>query len=100
GQQMVSSTRLFPKDPPPPGGFGPILDPQAIPQHMFDPVATPLSADVPVVIGTTRHEAMLTLGGDDQFFRLDDAGLRTRVQRQGGAEADTVISMYRRLYPE
>src|SRR5258708_34155110 len=97
---MVSSARLFPKDPPPPGGFGPILDPRVIPQHMFDPVAPPLSADVTVVIGTTRDEAMLTLGGDDQFFRLDDTGLRTRVQRQGGAEAGTRIAFERAAQQE
>src|SRR5262245_22816925 len=100
GQQMVSSTRLFPNDPPPPGAFGPILDPNVIPQHMFDPDATPLAADIPITIGTTRDEAMLTLGGDDQFYRLDEAGLRARVQRQAGAEADTVLMMYRRLFPD
>jgi para-nitrobenzyl esterase len=99
GQQMASSTRLFPKDPPLPGGFGPILDPRVIPQHMFDPVATPLAANVPIIIGTTRDEAMLTLGGDDRFYSLDDAELRARVQRQVGAEADTAIALYRRLYP-
>ncbi|PYR27247.1 MAG: carboxylesterase/lipase family protein [Acidobacteria bacterium] len=99
GQQMASSTRLFPKDPPPPGGFGPILDPKMIPQHMFDPSATPLAADIPIIVGTTRDEATLTLGGDDQFYRLDEAGLRARVQRQVGAEADTVVSLYRRLFP-
>jgi para-nitrobenzyl esterase len=100
GQQMVSSTRLFPKDPPPPGGFGPIQDPRVIPQHMFDPAATPLAAAIPIIIGTTRDEAMLTLGSDDQFYRLDEAGLRARVQRQVGAEAETVLALYRRLYPE
>ena len=100
GQQMVSSTRLFPSDPPPPGAFGPILDPNVIPQHMFDPDATTLAADIPIIIGTTRDEAMLTLGGDDQFYRLDEAGLRARVQRQAGAEADTVLMMYRRLFPD
>jgi para-nitrobenzyl esterase len=99
-QQMVSSTRLFPKDPPPPAGFGPILDPQVIPQHMFDPTATPLSADVPLVIGTTRDEAMLRLGNDDQFFALDEAGLRTRVQKTFGGDTDSVIALYHRLYPK
>jgi para-nitrobenzyl esterase len=98
-QQMASSTRLFPKDPPPPGGFGPILDPQILPQHMFEPTATPISADVPLVIGTTKDEAMLTLGNDTQFFALDDAGLRALVQRTVGAASDEAIALYRRLYP-
>jgi para-nitrobenzyl esterase len=99
GQLMATSTRLFPNDPPPPGGFGPILDPEVIPQHMFDPVATPLSAAVPILIGTTRDEALLTLGNDDEYFRLDEAGLERRVQRLAGRESEKVLGTYRRMYP-
>lgn len=36
--------------------FGPVVDGKVLPSHPFDPVATPLSADVPVIVGYTRTE--------------------------------------------
>ena len=50
-------------------------------------VATPLSADVPVVIGTTRDEAMLTLGGDDHVERCFLCRLHSLARGAAGMDA-------------
>ena len=36
--------------------FGTVVDGHVLPANPFDPVATPLSADVPVIVGYARTE--------------------------------------------
>jgi para-nitrobenzyl esterase len=35
-------------------GFGPVVDGKVLPAHPFDPVASPISPEVPVMVGSTR----------------------------------------------
>lgn len=42
-------------------GFAPTVDGKIVPQHPFSPKASPVSADVPVMIGCTRTEMTLFL---------------------------------------
>src|SRR5204863_3909309 len=53
-------------------GFSPNVDGVAIPQHPLHPQASGVSADVPLMLGSTRTE--LTASADDAAFKLDDAG--------------------------
>ena len=79
-------------------GFAPVLDPAVLPTHPFYPHATPISADVPVIIGNNRTE--MTLFADPAAFSLDENGLKTRVKRFLGDRADEVIAGYRRANPK
>ena len=81
-------------------GYAPVVDGELIPQHPFDPVASPISANVPVLIGCTRTEATLTLSSDTALEKLDEAGLRQRSQNLLNTDPSQVIAVYRRLNPD
>jgi para-nitrobenzyl esterase len=78
-------------------GFSPAVDGRFIPRHPFHPDASPVSADVPVMLGSTRTE--LTSSADDALFSLDAAGLRERVGMLLGAQAERAIDVYSRANP-
>jgi para-nitrobenzyl esterase len=90
------------KLPPPVPGlpmpFSPVLDPQDLPAHPFYPAASPVHANVPILIGTNHHE--ITLFAAESDFSLDEAGLRKRLSALFGAKAEVVLVGYRRIYPE
>jgi para-nitrobenzyl esterase len=77
-------------------GWGPVVDGRTLPAHNFDPQATPISADVPLMIGTTETEVTWSTG--QQYDPLDDATLlkfAQRVLRTDPAQAQQVLSVYR-----
>jgi para-nitrobenzyl esterase len=78
-------------------GFAPVLDPTVLPAHPFYPHASPISADVPVIVGNNRTE--MTLFADPAAFSLDEGGLKTRVKAFLGDHTDQVIEVYRRANP-
>ena len=78
-------------------GFSPTVDGKAVPQHPFHPAASPISADVPLMLGSTRTE--LTLQSDEAAFSLDEAGMRRRLMNLVGNDSDAVIDVYRKLNP-
>ena len=49
------------------GVFNPCVDGVALPRDPFSPDAPPLSADVPVLVGTNKDEATLFLFADPRF---------------------------------
>ncbi len=82
--------------------FGPVVDGSLLPRQPFDPDATPLSADIPLIIGDCSHEAALFLAHDDKVWHrtLTDAELQARVAAVAGAHAERVVATYRRLMPD
>jgi para-nitrobenzyl esterase len=82
------------------GPFGPVLDPEVLPAHPFEPAATRISEDVPVMVGYNKTEATLFSLGDQQLFSLDEDGMRKRVEGLVGSEADQLIKAYRNEYPK
>jgi para-nitrobenzyl esterase len=82
------------------GGFRPLVDGATLPAHPFSPTASPVSAEVPVIVGFNRTEATLFLAGDKEVFDLDEAGLETRTGRLLKDRAGAVIAEMRRIYPE
>ncbi|CAN5150571.1 carboxylesterase/lipase family protein [soil metagenome] len=73
-----------------PRSFSPVLDAH-LPRHPFDPDAPAVSADVPVVIGTTLDERAYRLTN----FDLDEPGLRKFVQERAGPRTDQAMALYR-----
>jgi para-nitrobenzyl esterase len=80
-------------------GFAPVVDGKILPQHPFQPAASPVSSEIPVMIGCTRTEMTLFSANDAAAFRLDDTGMRSRVNDLLGAQAPAMIDLYRRLNP-
>jgi para-nitrobenzyl esterase len=76
-------------------GFSPTVDGTIVPQHPFHPLASAVSADVPVLCGSTRTE--MTLSADAAAFSLDEDGMRRRVRNLLGEHADHVMDVYRRV---
>jgi para-nitrobenzyl esterase len=78
-------------------GFSPIVDGEGVASHPFHPTASPVSADVPLIIGSTRTE--LTSQNDAAAFSLDEAGLRARIESLVGAASGEIIEIYRKANP-
>ena len=81
--------------------FGPVMDGKILPTHPFDPVASPMSATIPILVGCTTHEqSLMVLGRDEAAFNLDEAGLRTRVETMvGKSNVARVIDTYKKAHP-
>jgi para-nitrobenzyl esterase len=78
-------------------GFSPVVDGTAVVQHPFHPQAAAVSADVPLIIGSTRTE--LTSSADAAEFSLDESGMRARVGELLGDSAGHVVETYARANP-
>ena len=83
------------------GNFGPVRDGVSILRHPFDPVANPLAADVPLMIGTNLTEVTLFMLSDEAAFHLDEAGLKARMaSTMGQGNGAAAVKLYRDLYPQ
>lgn len=82
--------------------FGPVVDGTLLPRQPLDPDATPVSAEIPLIIGDCTHEAALFLAHDDKVWHrtLTEAELHARVAAVAGAQAERVVATYRRLMPD
>jgi para-nitrobenzyl esterase len=79
-------------------GFAPTVDGKILPQHPFHPTASPVSADVPVMIGSTRTE-WTGLTTEAALFRLDEDVMRARVKELLGDQSAGMIDLYRNSSP-
>jgi para-nitrobenzyl esterase len=77
-------------------GFAPVVDGNAIPRHPFDPTAPEITADVPLIVGTTLDDAAMT-----GRFDIDDDGVKAVLQkrRRSAQHVERIFSLYRRHYP-
>jgi para-nitrobenzyl esterase len=101
--QTVSLDKLLPLTvaPGPVGQFGPVIDGRSMPAVPFNPVASDLSASVPMIIGSNETE--VTWLANQSYDPLDDAALRARVRqalRSDEASADSVIATYKKNRPK
>jgi para-nitrobenzyl esterase len=82
-------------------GFGAFVDGRVIPRPPFADGVAPFSAGKPLMVGTTRDETVFfSLFGPPDIFRIDDAGLRSRLSgTYQGAELDRIIATFRRSRP-
>ena len=82
-------------------GSGPVVEGHDLPHHPFDPAATDLSDDVPVMVGGTSDENALFLAPDDAVWNrtLSEDELKTRVAKVAGGDTDAVLALYRRMHP-
>jgi para-nitrobenzyl esterase len=82
-----------------PGGWGPVVEGSSLPRNPFDPSAPALSADVPLLVGNMRDEAVLFHRDAPAFFHLDEADLTTMARKGLGDAADRILSVYRQAMP-
>jgi para-nitrobenzyl esterase len=76
------------------GPFSPVLTPDVLPAHPFAPTASPVGADVPVIVGWNRTEATLFQIGDTAAFALDDKSLDARLKNLFADRAPRIKQAY------
>ncbi|HZQ41533.1 MAG TPA: carboxylesterase family protein, partial [Rhizomicrobium sp.] len=87
----------------PAGRFGPVLDHRAVVSGNgpFDPVAPSISANVPMILGSTLTE--INFLNTTPLDPIDDATLRAglkRTLRVEDGEVEKLIALYRRDFPD
>jgi para-nitrobenzyl esterase len=77
-------------------GLAPCVDGRSVPAHPFDPVATDISRDVPLIIGTNKDEMTLMMG----IGKMTEQQARQRFAMMLGPErGSAAFEMYRKLKP-
>lgn len=80
--------------------IGPVVEGHFLPQQPFDPVATPLAADIPLLIGFNHDEATFTNREQPEVFHLDEATLNSQAHAHLGENADRILAVYRETFPK
>jgi para-nitrobenzyl esterase len=78
----------------------PVLDGQVIPAHPMDPVASPLGADVPAIIGSCNDDMKMMMLSQPWFGSLDEEGLAAIARSNFGELADEALKIYKYQYPD
>ena len=84
--------------------WGPVLDGRSFPRNPFDPDAPEMTADVPLLIGTTASETTVLVGAaDPRSFSLNEADMRERLKKflelSDDSKLDALIGTYKRNRP-
>jgi para-nitrobenzyl esterase len=79
-------------------GFGPVVDGKILPGHPFDPGAPAISADIPMIIGTTLNE-FVTAINHPEFEAMSEADLQKHVSEIHGEKAASIIGAFRQRTP-
>jgi para-nitrobenzyl esterase len=79
--------------------FTPVVDGTALPRDPFEPDASPLNADVPVLIGTNKDESTLFMLGHPKFGAFDDADLTKHAASLAKDKAEPLLAALRAAYP-
>jgi para-nitrobenzyl esterase len=80
-------------------GWGPTVDGQILPQHPFDPMAPAISANIPMLIGTTLNE--FTSGiNNPNVDAMTEVVLAERVKAMYGERSTQIITAYRQANPK
>jgi para-nitrobenzyl esterase len=79
--------------------WGPVVDGRVVPQHTFDPAASPLGAQVPLLVGNTYVE----FGGgvnNPSAHLMTIEQVRERMAPAYGTKAGEIVEAYQRLFPK
>ena len=84
-----------------PGGFLPVIDGTYLPYHPFDPTAPAISRDKPLMVGSNKDEMAFFFfqGKDKDALTLTDEGLKSRLDKELGPNAEKILTTYRKSRP-
>src|SRR5580698_60775 len=74
--------------------LGPVVDGRSLPRDPFEPDAPGISADIPMLIGTMETEG--SFFAPTELLTLDDAGVKSRLQKSLGEDTDRIIALFRK----
>ena len=75
-------------------GFSPVVDGNILPQHPFEP-ASPVSKEVPMLIGTDFNEFTFDISKDMTWEEAE-----TAVKQRMGEKAEQFIAAFKKAYPK
>ena len=78
--------------------YTPVVDGTALPRDPFEPDASPLNADVPVLIGTNKDEATLFLFSHPRFGEFTEEDVAKQARTAAGDKADALVAALRDAY--
>jgi para-nitrobenzyl esterase len=82
------------------GIWSPVVDGTYLPADPFDPIASPLCAQVPLLIGNMHDEATFFERDNPAFFHMDKAAVtKLAKERWGDAVAQDALAFYRKDIP-
>lgn len=79
-------------------GWAPVVDGDVLPTQPFDPAAPEISRDIPLIIGTTRHEFTLS-AYIPQLRNPSDEVVNAFLQQTYGDRASEFRTAYAEAYP-
>jgi para-nitrobenzyl esterase len=77
--------------------FAPVVDGHSLPRDPFDPTAPEVSADVPMIIGTTETEGSYFAPPD--LLSLDEAAVQSRLRERLGNNGNRIFELFRKSRP-
>jgi para-nitrobenzyl esterase len=80
-------------------GWGPTVDGRVLPTHPFDPGASAISADVPLITGTVLNEGVSGIDRPDADTMTVEE-LNRLVNEAFGGDSEAIIGAYRQDYPK
>jgi para-nitrobenzyl esterase len=80
-------------------GWAPAQDGEVVVQHPFDPTAPAISAQVPLLIGTTLNEVVTNIGNPDGEA-MTHAQLLDNVRALYGTRTESLVSTFRQRTPD
>ncbi|HVY17527.1 MAG TPA: carboxylesterase family protein [Rhodopila sp.] len=81
--------------------FGPVVDGDIVPAHPFDPAASSIQPDVPIIIGDMKQETASYLAPVDAVWNrtLTREQMLERLAPITGDQTGRVVELYDRLFP-
>ncbi len=79
-------------------GWAPVVDGRVLPRQPFTPDAPAISANVPLLVGTTLNE-FVTAINHPEFMEMTETQLHGRVVEGFGQNADHIIAAAKSVYP-
>jgi para-nitrobenzyl esterase len=77
----------------------PVVDGHALPRHAFDPDAPPISAGIPLLVGTTLNEFTHAIGAP-HLEVMTEIDVRSALAGSFGCESEEVFRTFRTRHPD
>jgi para-nitrobenzyl esterase len=79
-------------------GFAPVVDEQVLPAHPFDPRASEISTDVPMIVGTTLNEFVSAIS-HPEYEEMTDAEMVQKVETVFPGKSASIVVAFRQRTP-
>ena len=79
-------------------GFAPVVDEQVLPAHPFDPQASEISAEVPMIVGTTLNEFVSAIN-HPEYEQMTDEEMVQKVEALFPGKSANIVVAFKQRTP-